>query len=313
MKCLKLVCSVILMMPLLGLNGCDNSVKEDSVKNDVTTSQPALKMQTEPKGVGRVGDRVFTEKDIDLEFEQMPQNYQKMKNNAAMRANILNNLMTRYALAQKAQKDGFADRPEIKSKLERMQQNMLIQSMNQEIRKDLAPTDQDIADYYQAHQSEYTEPEKAHVRQILIRSGKDAEVRAKRILAKLKKGSDFAKMAQGYSEDESSKENGGDLPPFPRGRMVAEFDQAAFSLKETGDISDLIQTRFGYHILQLIDRQEETRKPLTAVQNQIRKTIEQQRFREWVDQIKQEMNLKIISDAYKTAGQQPVTTQTQRP
>ena len=77
-------------------------------------------------------------------------------------------------------------------------------------------------------------------------------------------GADFAALAKQYSEDDSNNSNGGDLDYFGRGRMVAEFEQAAFAMK-AGEISDPVKTAFGFHIIKVVDNKPETTRPLAEV------------------------------------------------
>ena len=92
-----------------------------------------------------------------------------------------------------------------------------------------------------------TDPEKAEARK-----------KIEDILAKAKAGEDFAALAKQYSEDPGSKDNGGLYENFPRGQMVKPFDDAAFSVP-VGQLSGVVETDFGYHVLQVVDRQKETR------------------------------------------------------
>ena len=85
------------------------------------------------------------------------------------------------------------------------------------------------------------------------------------MLKQAKAGADFAALAKKNSEDEASAKNGGDLDFFGRGRMVPEFDQVVFTL-EPGQISDLVKTSFGYHIIKLVDKKPGTTRPLAEVQ-----------------------------------------------
>ena len=115
----------------------------------------------------------------------------------------------------------------------------------------------DIERAYNDNIEQYTTPEQVRASHILLKTeGKDdAAVKAKAedVLKQAKAGADFAELAKKYSEDEASAKNGGDLDYFGRGRMVPEFDQAAFAL-QPGQISDLVKTQYGYHIIKLTDK-----------------------------------------------------------
>ena len=91
---------------------------------------------------------------------------------------------------------------------------------------------------------------------------------AEDILAKARAGADFAELAKKYSEDEDSAKKGGDLDYFGKGRMVPQFEQKAFSM-QPGEISDLVKTQFGYHIIKLVDKKAAETKPLAEVRSQI--------------------------------------------
>jgi foldase protein PrsA len=117
----------------------------------------------------------------------------------------------------------------------------------------------------QAYAKETAGDKTATVRHILILTqGKTdpekaaAKAKIEDILAKAKAGADFADLAKQYSEDGGSKENGGLYENFARGRMVKPFEDAAFSVP-VGEISGVVETTYGYHILKVIDRKKETR------------------------------------------------------
>ena len=115
----------------------------------------------------------------------------------------------------------------------------------------------DVEAFYNQHLGQYTTPEEIRASHILLKTeGKnDADVRAKaeQVVKEAKAGADFAGLAKKYSEDESNAQQGGDLDYFGRGRMVGEFDNAAFALG-AGEMSDLVKTPFGYHIIKVTDR-----------------------------------------------------------
>jgi peptidyl-prolyl cis-trans isomerase D len=125
---------------------------------------------------------------------------------------------------------------------------------------------------YNDNSSQYSTPEQVRASHILLRTeGKDeaaVKARAEDLAKQLRAGADFADLAKKNSEDTGSAANGGDLDYFGRGRMVPEFDQAAFSL-QPGQISDPIKTQFGYHIIKVVDKKAATVKTLPEVRQQL--------------------------------------------
>jgi peptidyl-prolyl cis-trans isomerase C len=133
----------------------------------------------------------------------------------------------------------------------------------------------DIQKFYDAHPADVEQPEMAHVRHILLMTmdptthaplSQDV-VQAKKkeaddVLAKARGGADFAKLAAQYSDDPTTKEKGGDLPPFAHGQMVPEFEAAAFALTNN-EISDVVTTEYGYHIIQMMDKTPAKKLALT--------------------------------------------------
>ena len=87
---------------------------------------------------------------------------------------------------------------------------------------------------------------------------KEVLTKATKLLSEIKNGLDFSEAAKKYSEDKSNAKDGGILDYFSRGRMVPDFENAAFKLQKTGELSDLVKTKFGYHIIKFIDREKPT-------------------------------------------------------
>jgi peptidyl-prolyl cis-trans isomerase D len=133
---------------------------------------------------------------------------------------------------------------------------------------------------YNNNIEQYSTPEQVRASHILLKTeGKDdAAVKAKAedLLKQARGGADFAELAKKYSEDDSNKANGGDLDYFGRGRMVAEFDQVAFTL-EPGKISDVVKTQFGYHIIKVTDKKAATTRPLADVRQQLQDQLAYER------------------------------------
>lgn len=132
-----------------------------------------------------------------------------------------------------------------------------------------------LKDYYEMNLSEFSTPEEVRARHILIApnaeekiSDKDAQAKAQMVLERLKKGEKFESLAKELSVDLGSAKNGGDLGYFARGRMVPEFEAAAFKAAK-GQITDVVKTQFGYHIIKVEDHREAKTSPFAEVRETI--------------------------------------------
>jgi peptidyl-prolyl cis-trans isomerase D len=156
---------------------------------------------------------------------------------------------------------------------------MLLLDRDQQLSKTVVPA-ADVQRYYNDNIAQYQTPEQVRASHILLNTGgkDEAAVRkqAEDLLAKVKAGADFAALAKQYSEDEGSKANGGDLDYFGRGRMVPEFETAAFALNP-GQVSDLVKSQFGFHIIKVTDKKAAVTRPFDEVRSQIEDLLKRQR------------------------------------
>ena len=148
-------------------------------------------------------------------------------------------------------------------------------------------TDAEVEQDYTSRKSEsFTDPEQVHARHILLQLPRDADPkkrdemreRAKAILERLRKGEDFAAVAMETSEDLATKDKGGDLGFIARGRMEETLENAAFSLKP-GELAEVVETRYGFHIVKAEARREAREKPLDEVREEITKSLRADRAR----------------------------------
>lgn len=145
-------------------------------------------------------------------------------------------------------------------------------------------TEDDVKSYYETHLSDYRLQDRVHALHILFKStGKTpaeiaaSEKTAASVLDQIKAGKDFSEMAKQYSDDTSSAQKGGDLGWIVHGQTVKEFDEAAFSMKP-GQVSGLVKTEYGIHIIKVLERQMAHVESFDEVKNEIRQTLEAQKL-----------------------------------
>lgn len=165
------------------------------------------------------------------------------------------------------------------------EQLIVIKLIDQEVKAQVvSPADSEIEDFYKQNEAEMVEPEQVRVRHILIKvdentNKEEALKRIKEILKEAKKGkTSFAELAKKYSEDLSAPK-GGDVGFFIRGQMVRKFEEVAFAL-QVGEISDVVETEYGYHIIQCIEKKAGEKKSLEEIRDYLRNFIFQKRMEE---------------------------------
>lgn len=177
---------------------------------------------------------------------------------------------------------------------EQIRDGLMVEALVADVTKGEAVKPGEAKAYYDKNQAMYQKPEEASARHILVKD----EKLAKDLLAKLKGGADFAALAKEHSEDPGSKETGGDLGSFGRGRMVPEFEKAAFGLAK-GQLSGLVKTQFGYHILQGGGRTAPRTQPFSEVEKEIAERLDKESkqavFGKWLNEQKTKVKVE-----YKT-------------
>jgi peptidyl-prolyl cis-trans isomerase D len=142
----------------------------------------------------------------------------------------------------------------------------------QALRQKATVTAQQIERSYNDNIQQYSTPEQVRASHILLKTeGKDdaaVKKQAEDLLAQLKKGANFEELAKKHSQDEASAAKGGDLDFFGKGQMVPEFDKVAFTLAP-GQMSDLVKTQYGYHIIKVTDKRAASQRTLAEVRTQI--------------------------------------------
>jgi peptidyl-prolyl cis-trans isomerase D len=179
-----------------------------------------------------------------------------------------------------------------------------------EIAKTIKPTDNELKAYYDQHADLFTDPERLKVAHILVtdKDDKAAQKKINDILAKLKAGDDFAALAKSESADTLSARQGGELDWFEKGVMDPAFEKAAFSLNQKNELSGVVKSAFGYHIIKLLDKQDAAVTAYAKAENVIRQKFIDDKSREIFAEKQQKLSdigfenpdsLDVVSDELK--------------
>ena len=171
-----------------------------------------------------------------------------------------------------------------------IKRGMAIQQLiDKEVGDKVKISDEESKQYYDTHPEFFKQPEQVNASHILIKvdenasEAQKAEARKKiqEVQQKLQKGEDFATLAKTYSEGPSAPQ-GGNLGYFRRGQMVKPFEDAAFKLKP-GETSDIVETRFGYHLIKVIDKQPEKTLAYAEIKDRLNELLKKQKLETEVD------------------------------
>lgn len=275
------------------------------------TSGTQHKPGKESPVLATVGGEVITEADFERELHSLPEYTQKRIDTPELKRKQLDKMIDETLLLEEAKKRKLDQDEEIREKVERYRRRLLTERLYRDVAAERSRVgDEEIEAYYQEHKDRFQQPERIRVRQILIllpaNAGAEREAEARKkaeeALAKIKAGEDFAEVAKQYSEGPAAS-RGGDLGYFSRGRMVPDFEAIAFSLKEIGDTSGLVRTKFGFHIIELTGRQPAQELALKDVKDRIVRQLEATKRREirqsLAEELRNRSKVEIREDYFK--------------
>ncbi len=230
--------------------------------------------------VARIGNRIITVAEFNkiLSYYDAEQRAMIEKNPQA-KPTILWQTVQGMVIAGLAREKGFDKRPEIKGQLEMITNNFLaFQYLQKEVISKIKVTEKEAKAYYDKNPDLFKSPEQIKARHILIQVPKESsdeekkklKEKAEEVLKKVKAGEDFTKLAAEFSDDSGTKSKGGDLGSFSKGSMVPAFEQAAFALK-AGEVSDLVETEFGFHVIKVDEKKEAVSEPFPAIKEKVTK------------------------------------------
>lgn len=220
----------------------------------------------ENKVLAKVNGREITNNDLNALMQGLGQGAMQF-NSPEGKQRLLDELVMQELLYSEAIEKGYDNEDEFKAGLEQMKINILKQYAMRKLLGSIKAEDEEVQKYYEEHKGAFVDAAAVRASHILV----DSKEKAEEVSEKIKNGLDFAEAAKEYSSC-PSKDAGGDLGEFTRGRMVPEFENAAFDM-EVGEVSEPVQTQFGYHIIKVTDKKEEKEKSFEEVKEQAKAQV----------------------------------------
>lgn len=276
-KCVTVALCVAALFGCQGTSGTTGAKKEGQVLADVNGT-------------------TITTGDFNRELKNLPEYLRAMAETPQGRKEMLDTMVIRELILQKASKEGLDKGPELEEKLQELKKRLIVESfLKKKVESDLQVSDADLKKFYDQNIEKFKAGEQIRASHILVKSEKEA----RDIQAQLKGGANFEELARKYSVDSSSAK-GGDLGWFGKGAMVPVFEQAALSLKE-GQISEPVKSDFGYHIIKLTGKRPAGTRPFEEVKDQIKAAVmpskQQEVFLKIKEELKKSAKITIKEDA----------------
>jgi parvulin-like peptidyl-prolyl isomerase len=245
------------------------------------------------------GDKI-TLSDFRDRMNETPTAYQQYMVSPEGRRQFLDLLIREKVLLIEARKSGAqfdADyekavsqfKKQLARRMKDFEESMLVETYLKKLRtRELAVSNADVEKYYNDHLSEFQHPAQILAAHVLLNSQADAE----RALDRIKKGESFEKVAREMSMDPATAAQGGRLSPFRKGQLVPEFENAVMQLKN-GQISPIVKSHFGYHIIKKLGEKPLPPEPLDQAKEDIRSRLERERFDVWVTKAQNSLKVRV--------------------
>lgn len=201
---------------------------------------------------------------------------------------LLDQMITEEVLLQEAGRRNLARDVEVRRLVKEAEKQILVGKLLDNLRRERQPSisESQTAQFYEAHPEDFKQPESWRVSHILVTE----ETAAKKALERIKGGETFAQVAGELSID-PSKSRGGDIGFFSKGQVIPEFEEAVLKLK-TGEMSGVVKTSLGWHVIQLTEHKGAHQRPLEEVRDQIRQVLQNQQGQQTVQAAIQDLRSK---------------------
>lgn len=258
--------------------------------------------------LAEVNGGIITTADFKKEVETLPPYLKPMAETPEGKKELMDTMIIREIIMQQAQKDGLDKSQEVTDKLQELKKRIIVEAfLKKKVEAQASLTDADLQKFYDQNKEKLKTGEQVRASHILVKS----EAEAQDILGQLKKGANFEQLAAKYSID-AAKTKGGDLGWFSKGSMIPDFEKVAFSMK-VGELSGIVKTQFGYHIIKLTGKRPAGIPPFDDVKEQIKAKLlpekQQEVFQKLKEELKKDAKVSIHEDVLKGIDTKSVSAQ----
>lgn len=250
-------------------------------------------------------DKVTLE-EFNKELDKIPVNMKMAVATESGKRSFLDNLIIKKLLLKEAAKNKIENEQEFQTRLLDIKTQLLIESL---LRKRIASSpqlsDEEVKKYYEANKDKFKKEKEIGTRHILLKT----EEEAKQIKDKLKNGEDFIELAKQYSIEPNARTSGGDIGFHPKGALLPEYEEAAFKLTKNGQVSGIVKTQYGYHIIRLEGTKPPSFVPLEEVKDFIKQQMAQEKQKELIEKYVEELkkNAKITVNETLLKDEKPAS------
>lgn len=240
------------------------------------------------------GDKI-TLQEFNKELDKIPMNMKMLVASESGKKNYLDRLVVKKLLLKEAAKAKIESEKDFQERVNDIKEQLLIETLlKKKITADTQMSEDDVKKYYEDHKEEFRKDREINTRHILLKT----EEEAKQVQSKLQKGEDFTELAKKYSIDPNVRQSGGEIGFQPKGSLIPEYESAAFKLTKVGQVSGIVKTQFGYHIIRLEGVKPPSYVPLEEVKDFIKQKNAQEKQKEVLEKYIEELkkNAKITID-----------------
>jgi parvulin-like peptidyl-prolyl isomerase len=256
--------------------------------------------------IAKIGDDKITVGMLEERMQEAPVSYAGFLSTEAGKRQFLDLLVRERIVLEAAKKEGIKKSKEYVNSLNDFKKDQMRRlmdfkeslSMELYIKKlhtqKIAATQAEVEKYYNENKKDFIRPVEITAKHILVDNMEDA----KKILARLRSGEDFSKLAKEFSKDTMSAAKGGLIGPFKKGDLVPEFESAVFPLK-INQVSEIIKTQFGYHIIEKVNEKVLPAVSAEDAKNFIQNILQKTKFDRWLEEAKKKYGLELHYDRLK--------------